>query len=48
MNDGQQCVFKFFQAINQSLESGEKLCPEIANLFGFRTNQTNRCATCSS
>ena len=48
MNDGQQCVFEFFQAINQILESGEKLCPEIANLFGFRTNQTNRCATCSS
>ena len=29
MNDGQQCVFEFFQAINQSLESGEKLCPVL-------------------
>ena len=48
MNDGQQCVFEFFQAINQTIESGEKLCPEVAKLFQFMTNQTNICATCGS
>ena len=46
MKDGQQCVFEFFQIINQTLNNGDKVWPDIANLFSFKTKEMITCATC--